>query len=163
MAVVVYYENFLIGLPRLLGSAVAIAVFVAIAYKIPARAISPRSLLPMKKPRVMAVLGIVFFPIILFGESIGKAFNVPILLSLAIVLGFEGLVLMAVLRWIGATNNHRHVVALAAGLTIPIGVFGFFVEFTFPVVLVVDLLFVLFMLRLWKTANQTRPPDLTLS
>ena len=95
--------------------------------------------------------------------AIGRAFNVPILLSLAIVLGFEGLVLMAVLRWIGATNNHRHVVALAAGLTIPIGVFGFFVEFTFPVVLVVDLLFALFMLRLWKTANQTRPPDLTPS
>lgn len=152
MFIVKYLEHFSIGLARFSGSIIAISLLVVIGYKLPPNFISARSILPLKRPLVIALLGTAFFPIIIFGESLGRELNVPFLLLLPLILISEGVVLILLSRWIGHSNNRKHLVALASGALFPIAVFGAIAEISFPLVLLVDILLALFLLNLWRNS-----------
>ncbi len=150
MGVVYYGEHFFIGFPRLIGSIACIIFLVFIGAKMPSTILLPISEIPKRRPIVFAMLGLAFFPIIIFGESIGRVLNVPVGLLAVIVLGLEGTVLLEILRLIGRSHNSNQLVALAAGLLTPVAIFGFVAQIKFPLVIIADLLLVFFLNELWK-------------
>lgn len=155
MAVVHYSEHFSIGFPRFLGSALAISILVFAGAKAPRTMFTPKFGMPTRRPIAFCILGLAFFPVIIFGESIGGDLNAPAWLLVPVVLLLEGIILRTVLRTIGSMNNERHVTALAAGLLIPIAIFGVVAEIRLPLVIGVDVLLVLFLRRVWESYEPT--------
>ena len=155
MAVVHYFEHFSIGFPRFFGSLLAIAILVLAGAKAPKTLLSPKFGMPKRGPVTFCMFGLVFFPVIIFGESIGSDLNVPIWLLGAIILLLEGIILRGVLQTIGSMNNSKHVTALAVGLLIPIAIFGVVAQIKLPLVIGVDILLALFLRRLWNNFEPT--------
>jgi hypothetical protein len=144
-------EHFFMGIPTLLASITVIAACVLLGYLLPATAFSPRSVYPKTKPWVMipvGMYGILFFIM----AAIGKALNLPMYLTLLAIFLLVGSFLAMVMQWIGKTHNQRHLIALTIGLILPLVIVGIFQELPFPVVLVLDLPFTWFLIRLWKDA-----------
>ena len=152
MAVVHYTGHFSIGFPRFFGSVLAIAILVFVGARMPSTMLSPKFGMPKKKPMTLAIQGLTFFPVIILGESIGSALNVPARQLVGIVLLSEGIILRSVHRSFGSMKNARHVIALAVGLLIPIAIFGIVAEIRFPLVIGVDVLLALLLQRLWTRA-----------
>lgn len=151
LRVTAHVEHFFLGIPTLLASIIVIAACVLLGYLLPATAFSPRSAYPKTKPWVMipvGMYGILFFIM----AAIGKALNLPIYLTLLAIFLLVGSFLAMVMQWIGKAHNQRHLIALTIGLLLPLVIAGILNELPFPVVLVLDLLFTWFLIRLWKDA-----------
>jgi len=113
------------------------------------------------------ILGAVF----IWGVTLGGDFlvnlNVPPIVVAFFFIAIGGLAFIWVLRNVGQNSNQRHLVALAAGLVVSLIPMGFFGQLgtgigLLPVV-VVDLLGVLFFVRLWKKYNSVHAEENTKS
>ena len=101
------------------------------------------------------------------GQSALANLNVPPIVVAFFFVAIGGLALIWVLRNVGQNSNQRHLVALAAGLVASLIPMGFFGQLgtgigLFPVV-IVDLLGVLFSVRLWKKHNSVHAEENTKS
>jgi hypothetical protein len=142
--------KFWMGTPILVGSFIAIAIFVMAARIVKSDAVHARQGEPAAKPRRMAVLGATFYPCVLLTEFLTKGAGAPALVDFVLVILVQGLFLLYVLRIIGSRGNERNLVALSFGLVLPIAAFGVISEASFPVPLLADLGMVVFFLRLFK-------------
>jgi hypothetical protein len=143
-------EHFWMGTPVFLGSFAAIGVLVFLAPKVPANVLTPMSLAPTRSPFWTGVAGALFYPSILFVEFFGMGEKLPAPIDLCLVVLDQFLYLMLVLSIVGRSNNERHLTAFAAGLIIPIGLFGVISEIPFALSLLADLIAVLLLRMLWK-------------
>jgi hypothetical protein len=76
----------------------------------------------------------------------------------------EGILLWIVVRGIGRTRNERHLVALCAGILVPVAVFGFLSEISVPLILIADVAALLFFRTLWRrysSETSPKPPERT--
>lgn len=143
-------SHYFMGAPKLLGAIGAIIALVALAYALPARTLAPRTLLPIKPPWLMAVLGCIgmgFFPLMLLAAHL----NLRVWLVLLVMGALESAVLVILLGWIGRSENRRQLIAFGSGLLVPNLIVGIISQIAFPLVLLVDIAFGLFLLRLWRS------------
>ena len=143
------------------------AALVVAAYLAPRDLLPPKADTPRVRPLSFFILGAVF----IWGVTLGGDFlvnlNVPPIVVAFFFIAIGGLALIWVLRKIGQNSNQRHLVALAAGLVVSLIPMGFFGQLgtgigLLPVV-VVDLLGVLFFVRLWKKYNSVHAEENTKS
>ena len=78
MTVVYYSDHFTLGFSRFIGSVLVIAILVLTGAKMPTSFLSPKSSNPKKTPLAFVLLGLAFFPTLIFSESIGSDLNVPV-------------------------------------------------------------------------------------
>jgi hypothetical protein len=142
--------HFTMSLYLLAGGLAAIAGLTYLAWKLPANALTPRSLAPTKSPIWMGVLGATFYPSILIFENWGKGAHLPASIDLVLVVADQALYLALVLRTIGRSNNERNLTAFVAGLITPIGLFGFVSELALPLSLIVIIIAIVLLRMLWK-------------
>jgi len=143
-------EHFWMGMPVFLGSLVAIGVLVFLAYKVPAGALTPKSIMPAASPLRTGIIGALFYPSILFVEFFGMGVKLPAVIDLGLVVLDQVLYLALVLRVIGRSNNERNLVALVVGLIIPIGLFGLISEIPFALSALADIIAAVLLWRLWR-------------
>ena len=142
-------EHFWMGLPVFVGSFSAICVLLLLARNIPRDFASPLSDLPKARPLVVAIIGVLFYFSVLLIE-LGVGPRIPAVADLILVVLVETIFLICTLAATGRQNNSRQLIALAAGLVIPIAFIGVISEARFPLILVVDLAFGIFMWKLWR-------------
>ncbi len=142
-------ERFWMGYPVLAGSLVAVGALVLLARSMPPGPFS-RTTLPQKRPRTMALLGLMFYPSVLFATSLAVTLHIPPAVDFVLVLLVQALFLAFVLRVGGSTNNGPQLMALAFGLILPITAIGLIATVRFPLVLVADLAMALFFRKLWR-------------
>jgi hypothetical protein len=147
---ILFAEHFWMGTPVFLGSLVAISVLIFLAYNVPAGALTPKSIVPAASPLRSGIIGALFYPSILFVEFLGMGLKLPAVIDLGLVVLDQVLYLALVLRVIGRSNNERNLVALAAGLIIPIGLFGVISEIPFVLSVLADVIAVILLWRLWQ-------------
>jgi hypothetical protein len=147
---ILFAEHFWMGTPVFLGSLAAIGVLIFLAYKVPASALTPKSSEPATSPLSTGIVGALFYPSILFVEFFGMGVKLPAVIDLGLVMLDQALYLALVLRVIGRSNNERNLVALAAGLIIPIGLFGVISEIPFALAGLADVTAVVLLWRLWQ-------------
>ena len=149
------------------GSCLVMVVLVVAAYLVPRDLLRPKADKPRVRPLSFFILGTVF----IWGVNLGADFlvnlNVPPIVVAFFFIAIGGLAFIWVLRNVGQNSNQRHLVALAAGLVVSLIPMGFFGQLgtgigLLPVV-VVDLLGVLFFVRLWKKYNSVHAEENTKS
>jgi hypothetical protein len=154
---IVYHQfQFWMGPYLLVGSIVAIAVLVAVAYRLPAAALGPRRVAPSGRPWEFGVIGFGFFPIAFLLEYGFPGTSVPPALVIAVELAIFAALFETVRRRIGRTNHEFLLVNLAFGFVAWQAVFGFLLTLGIPYTLPLILLVVLFFLRL-RRAYAPRP------
>jgi len=154
MLLVFYGEHFWMSDPVFLTSVLAIGALVYLARLAPGVGHLARTVLPRRRPRVMALLGVAFYPTALLTEGIGMGLLLPPVAVLLLVILVQGAFLIYVLRVIGSSGNELQLIALAFGLVIPIAAIGLIVTIGFPVALAGDLVMVLFFRKLWMTYDR---------
>lgn len=146
-------EHFWMGSTVLVGSFIAICVLVFLARKIPRNIARSSSDLPKTSPIVAGIIGtLYYFSVLVIELGVGAKISAEIDLGLVILV--EVIFMVCILVAIGRHNNSKHLIALAAGLVIPVAFIGVVSEARFPLILVVDLGFGLFMWRLWRMYGQ---------
>ncbi|MDA4128139.1 MAG: hypothetical protein OK422_01535 [Thaumarchaeota archaeon] len=155
---VVFAEHFWMGWPIFAGAFILIGALVYISRRLPSDVLTASTDLPRRGPRAMTMVGILFFPGLLFSQFIGMGVGLPPAIVFGLVILVQGLLLFYVLKKIGRSRNERTKVGFAIGILLPISVFGFLAEIQLPVVLLVDFGFILFFRGLWRTY---RPPFIT--
>ena len=143
-------EKFWMGLPVFLGSFAAIALLVLAARRVPSDTLHARTELPRRGPKVLAVLGIAFYPCVLLAEFLPKGVGAPGAVGFVCVIAVQALFLVYVVRVIGSWKNGRNRAAFAFGLVIPIAVVGVAAEAALPLTLVADAVMVAFFIKLWR-------------
>ena len=138
------------GLARFLGSFVAIGVLIIAAKVVPAGLLQALHDSTKISPLRIGVVGALFYIAVLFAEQLAIGTKLPALLGLIFVVAVQALFLLYILKVIGHSNNERQLIALAAGLVVPIATIGFIAKISFPLVLVADLAFGLFIWKLMK-------------
>ncbi|MDA4135651.1 MAG: hypothetical protein OK449_01455 [Thaumarchaeota archaeon] len=142
--------GFWMGYPVLLGSFLAIGVLAYMARHAPSGRPLARTALPLKRPRTMFALGVIFYPTALITESFGMGLHLPAFIVFVLVIIIQALFLVYVLRVIGHSSNEPQLVVFTFGLVIPIAAIGLIATIGFPVALVGDLVMVLFFRKLWR-------------
>ena len=158
---VLYGEHFWMGYPVLAGSFVAVVGLVVIARSMPSEPFA-RTKLPQKRPRTMALLGLVFYPTVLIVSAPAMSLHAPPILDFGVVILVQALFLTYVLRVGGSYGNESQLVAFAFGLIVPIAAIGLIGTIGFPLVLIPDVVMVLFFRMLWRR-YRTASPVLILS
>ena len=143
-------EHFWMGWPIFFGSLATIGILIYLAYKAPARSLRARTDNSLKSPKVLGIVGTLFYPAILFTEFGGMAEGIPAFPVVILIVLVQALFLVYVLRNMGRQNNERNVIAFALGLILPIAVFGNVGEITLPMTLILDFVMLLFFRKLWK-------------
>jgi hypothetical protein len=143
-------SGFWMGWPVFASSLVAMALLVLVARQVPANALHAASDLPRRGGRASFAAGALFYTSVLFAESLGMGVGLPAAADFVVVVALQGGYLVAVLRFLGSTGNERNIFAFAAGLVVPIAVFGLISEIALPLALLPALAFALFLRRLWR-------------
>ncbi|MDG6940289.1 MAG: hypothetical protein JRN39_07810 [Nitrososphaerota archaeon] len=151
----VRYAGFWMGQPIFILSLAAIVCVVYAARRVPATLLSPAG---RQRPYwAVAVLGALFFPLILLAEFLPMKASLPAPAALIALLAAEGLLFRAVRGSVGREKDERRLVALSAGVLAPICLFGFLSQAHLPLVLLADAAILLFLARLWRMYP---PPDI---
>jgi hypothetical protein len=143
-------EHFWMGWPVFAGSLAAMALLVLAARRVPEGAVHATSDLPSRGPRVMALIGVLFYTSVLLTEGLGEGARLPAAVDLVLVVAVQALFLAGVLRAAGSRGNERQLVALSLGLIVPIAAIGVISELPLALSLLPDAAFVLFLRMLWK-------------
>ncbi len=149
-ALITFGMHFWMGWPVFAGSWLAMAALVLAAKKAPAALIGSTTAEPKVGPVVSFVMGLAFFPFLLFPEQIPKAANLPPFVSIISMYVLEGLLLLLIAHTVGSRGNERVLIGLALGVLVPICVLGVAAELRLPFTLGGDLLMVWFLRRLWR-------------
>ena len=134
----------------LLGAAVVAVLLVHGASRLPRGWLDPPQARPTITPRTCFLFGLLFFPALLFVPALGGDAHVPAAVTGALDLLAGALLFEAVRRGVGRSGNEAHLTLLAFGATLPIAVFGLIAQLRLPLVLLVDLGYLLFFLTLWR-------------
>ncbi|HZY71434.1 MAG TPA: hypothetical protein VFF67_10725 [Thermoplasmata archaeon] len=153
MAITVLGLHYFMG-PVILGASLAvIGGLVLLARRVPPDLLARGRRGLAGSPLAYGLLGLSAFPAVLFSEAIPGALGWPasatFVLVCAVILAwcyFAG-------RRLTPGRDDRQLIALAAGLVLPVMVFGFVAQFPIEVVLLADLAFGLFLLRLYRSAS----------
>lgn len=137
------------GWPVFLGSFVAIGALVLIAWHIPSNLLQARSESPRVRPAFMGIIGALFYTSVLLTEGIGENEHFPAIVDLTLVIVVQAFFLSIVLLLTGRRDNPRQLVALAAGLVVPIAAIGLISEAKFPLVILADIAFAIFIWTLF--------------
>jgi hypothetical protein len=152
IAFLAYISNYwrVAGPLLLLLAALAAGGLWLVAWRLPPGILDPRNERPRASPRIAFLLGLAYFPVLLVIPGLFGDLHQPAILAGLVDLALAGALFFAVRAVVGRRENRAHLVALALGVLIPIALFGLAAQIFLPVVLVVDLVFVLFFLTLWK-------------
>lgn len=120
-----------------------------VARKVPSNFVRARTELPRTRPLTIGIAGALFYFIVVLVES-GIGSVIPAVADLLLVILVEAAFFVCILQIIGNQNNSRQLIALASGLVIPIAFIGVISEVKLPLILLVDLAYGLFMLKLWR-------------
>ncbi len=141
--------------PTLVSASLAVVASLAIlGYALPRNAIKLGRRLQKSSSPVTTALGLGFYPSVLFTGLAEAANHVPVYLALISIILIEGAFLVFAIRSIRLDGNKRPLIALAAGLLLPIEVIGVISEARLPITLLADLLMTLFLVWLWKIYPQ---------
>jgi hypothetical protein len=158
MGIVYGQDHFWLGWYLLVGSLVAIAVLVAIGYRLPSGAWTPSRLLPILSAWQVGLIGFAFFPIVFVLEYGFAPTRFPPALVIGIELVVFALLLEIVRRGIGRTRNEYLLVNLAFGFVAWQAVFGVLLTLGLPYTLPLVAVAVVFFVRLRKAyAPQNLP------
>jgi hypothetical protein len=148
MIIVNHASGYWMGGPILLLSLLSIGGLVWAARRVSAGALRSQDGKQGPSDRMLAVLGISFFPVVLLSQGLGNGSGLPAVVDFVWVIFVQTLYLRYLTRrsW---RNRERGMVALALGLIIPIAVFGVLAELALPMTLLADVALVLFFRRLW--------------
>ena len=149
-------EHFWMGWPILLLSLACIGVLVFLGYKAPQDILRARSEFPRSRALIMGAVGVLFYPSVLFTEFGGMGAKLPASLVVLLVVLVQGIFLVIVLRTMGRHNNERNIIALSAGLVVPIAVFGLVSQISLPLSILVDAALFIFFYNLWKNNGSDR-------
>ena len=138
------------GWPVLLGSCGTVGVLVLAARLAPAGALESATDLPRVGPKVAAVVGAAFYPVVLVSQFGPASAGVPAAVDFVLVLLVQAAFLVFALRILGRHENERVRLGLAIGLIAPIAAFGVVAERALPLILMADLLAGLFFMRVWR-------------
>ena len=151
LSLLIYFgEHFWMGVPVLLASFAAIASLVYIARKVPTNVLSPKKLFPTKSPLWAGTVGALFYPSVLLAEFFPMGSKLPALIDFPLVILVQLLYLFLVLRIIGRSNNERNLIAFAAGLIVPIALFGVISEIELPLSLSAVIIAIVLLRMLWR-------------
>jgi len=152
--------HFWMGTGLLIGSAVAIAVLVALAYRAPSDLGTPPTDRPLARPWQVGVIGFAFFPVAFFLEYSFTSTSIPPAAIIVAEVAIFGLLLDGVRRRIGRTANEFLLVNLAFGFVLWQAVFGVLLTLGLPYTLPLVALSLVFFLRLRKAypAPRAAPP-----
>jgi hypothetical protein len=150
-------QHFWMGWPIFISSFLAIGVLLLIARKLPADLLRSKSAMPTISPTKIGILGGLFFPSMILIESlVGVAIGIPPPVDIVLIFAFEALFLFYLLRVIGRENNQRQLLAFAAGLIVPVALFGLIGEIRLPLVLIIDFAFGIFFWKLLQNYRTTQ-------
>lgn len=152
---VLFGQHFWMGWPIFISSFVAIGLLVFFANRASPSLLYARAGDPKISPLRIAIVGVLFYTLVLFAEQLGIG-RVPASVDLIAVILVQLSFLLYVQKVIGSENNARQLIAIAAGLVVPIALFGFIAELSLPLVLIADLAFGIFiwgLLRNYKTSS----------
>jgi hypothetical protein len=149
-------EHFWMGLPIFLGSFAAIGALVMIARRIPVK-LHPRSESARARPVIMGIIGTLFYTSVIVTEGIGKNARLPAIADLILVVVVQVAFLLIVLSLVGRKDNSRQLIALSAGLVVPIAAIGLISEWKFPLVILADIAFVIFIWSLLRKYRSNSP------
>lgn len=147
MAVVNHATGYWMGSTILIGSLASIAVMVWAARRAPADLLTLGAGNKAVSNRVLAAIGLSYFPAILLSEGLPQGAGVPPSVDFALVLLVQALYLVYLTR---RSWPRRGTVSIALGLIIPIAVFGFISQLGLPLVLLADAAIFLLFKRLWR-------------
>jgi hypothetical protein len=142
--------HFWMGPQLLAGSAAAIAVLVALAYRVPSDLGAPPTDLPSGRPWQVGVVGFAFFPVAFFLEYGFTSTAVPPAAIIVVEVIVFALLLDGVRRRVGRTANESLLVNLAFGFVLWQALFGLLLTLGLPYTLPLVALAVAFFLRLRK-------------
>lgn len=145
--------GFWMGTPVLAGSLLAIAALSLAARGPRAHRLHARSEFPRASAKVMAVIGIAFYPVVLLTAFVAEGTGVPALLDFLFVVGVQAAFLAYVLKVGGSEGNGRNLVAFCFGLVIPFAVIGVIAEAPLPVTLLADAVMVGFFMKLLRVTG----------
>ena len=142
-------SHFWMGWPVFVSSILTMAILVFAARRLPSDALHAESEKPRLGPKSLAVVGALFYTLVIIVEGVRAGTSAPAVADLLLVLAVQGVFLAIVLRTIGSWGNERNLVALSLGLVLPIAIIGALSEARLPLALLPDLAFFLFLRRLW--------------
>ncbi len=143
-------EHFWMGAPVFLASFGAIAILVYLARKVPANALTPKNSYPTESFLWTGVAGVMFYPSVLLAEFFPIGLKLPAAIDFPLVILVQLLYLSLVLRIIGRSNNERNLTAFAAGLIVPIALFGVISEIKLPLSLAAVIIAAVLLRMLWR-------------
>jgi hypothetical protein len=146
-------EHYWMGWPIFVSSFATIGLLILLAKHVPTGLLHARTNTPKISPLRIGIVGALFYTSVLLVEQLGIGTGAPALADLVFVIAIEALFLIYVQNTIGHEKNARQLIALAAGLTLPIAAIGLIAEIRLPLVLVVDFAFGIF---IWKLLRNER-------
>ena len=147
-----------VELAWIVGAAGVALMLWGVAYRLPKGALDPPTERPTRRPWTYFLLGLTFFPLLLFVPAFGDAARFPAAATGALELLAALAVFLAVERTVGRRANEPHLVLLALGTTLPIALFGLAAQLFLPLVLVVDAGYAAFFWVLWTHYRPRAPP-----
>jgi len=148
-----------VELAWIVGAAIVALLLWAVAVRLPAGWLNPRRERAAHGPRTFLLLGLAYFPILLVVPALGSGDHLPAVVTGVLDAALAAALFVTVQRGIGRRGNEPQLVMLALGVTLPIVVFGLLSQIRLPVVLVVDLVYGLFFLALWRHYRSTSVPS----
>ena len=144
------------GAGLMIFSGIVITAFVIAARKLPADFLKIRVSQPKWSPRKFAIVGALLFPATLLAGGFAAGANIPPEVPMIVDVAFAMVILTRAFNAMGSSNNQEQKVAFGVGLVFPIAVFGLIASIGLanPLIVVVDLFFVLFSRRLWRKWHQ---------
>src|SRR5208282_950094 len=110
--------HFWMGPTLLVGSVIAIATLVGVAYRLPEGAWAPRDPVPTGRPWEFTTIGFAFFPIAFLLEYGFTSTMVPPSVIILVELAAFGVLLERVRRTVGRSGNEHLLVELAFGFVL---------------------------------------------
>lgn len=153
--------GFFMGVPLLIGCLLAIGGLILLARRLPADALRALPGPPRAGRWAFFLVGLAFYPSLLLWSGVAEFWHVP---AAAVVLSIPVIAsgyLYWVLARVGNRDTRLSVLALVAGLLVPIAVLGVVSQILLPLVLVVDVGLFLFLRELGRKASApsaTTPP-----
>jgi len=149
--------HFWMGLPLLGASLVAIAVLVAVAYRVPTELLRPLRPLPSLSAFSVGAIGFAVFPVLFLLEYSVPFFGVPPPAIIAGELVFLALVFLTVRHGIGRSGNEFLLVNLAYGLILWQCTFGILLTLGLPFNVPLVIVAVWFFVRLRRAYSPGAP------
>jgi hypothetical protein len=148
MFVVWHASGYWMGWPILILSLLSIGALVWASRRAPPGLLATRGVTPYASTLRLALVGVSFFPAVILTQSIGMGAEVPAAADFFLVILVQALYLAYIARkdW---RDSVRGVIALTAGLLVPIAIFGVIAELAFPLTLLVDVALAAFLRGLW--------------